>query len=74
MINRIKDILDENVLGPVEERVNWVWEVLVRSAKGSEEVVEVAQEFVENNHQTYVFACVGAIFNLQVIVRFFAYE
>lgn len=44
MINRIKDILDENVLGPVEERVNWVWEVLVGSAKGSEEVVEGAQE------------------------------
>lgn len=56
MINRIKDILDENVLGPVEERVNWVWEVLVGSAKSSEEVVEGAQEVVEDNHQACVFA------------------
>ncbi|KAJ4473059.1 hypothetical protein J3R30DRAFT_759691 [Lentinula aciculospora] len=36
IVNRLKDILDDNVIGPVEEQLNKVWEVLVGTKKDTE--------------------------------------
>lgn len=47
-MNRLKEILDDNVIGPVEVQLAKVWEVLVGSKKDAEGYVH--GKYVQGDH------------------------
>ncbi|KAJ3847848.1 hypothetical protein EV368DRAFT_76511 [Lentinula lateritia] len=48
IVNRLKEILDDNVIGPVEVQLARVWEVLVGSKKDTERYVN--EKYVQGNN------------------------
>ncbi|KIK56576.1 hypothetical protein GYMLUDRAFT_247618 [Collybiopsis luxurians FD-317 M1] len=51
MINGIKEIVNNNVLSPVEEQLNRVWEVLVGTKKGTEQYA--GEKYIQGDDYVY---------------------